>query len=387
MEYEMRRLRHHVAVVRPAGCPAFAGFADEPHGVLELIKLRDETDERLEVGELLLAPALRQLEHYPPSLIAVVDKEHAKTFGAILDDIIPLQQVDGLEVRHTRAGGTSAPSNQRKADNRAKANLENAVKTVEREIASGAYAQLYLAGPAEARTTFEKMLPERLKKKLVFDSMVVVPMAPSGRLSSAHAAPAESASAMSTPPWRIPAAVHSDGAHASDMTTSSAVYASVSMPRVAARGMSSRTTRVASRSAMHRILVGGGEHEHDRPDRGAETPGPERLARPDGPDDDPVGRARALPGPRRHRCDCEPDDLRQGARVRRRGLRGRRGEAACARPGRRVHRVGSPGRRRPGSRRRDAACLRSGARRRRVRQHRGLARDRRRHRAHDRRRA
>jgi len=164
MEYEMRRLRHHVAVVPPAGCPAFAGFADEPHGVLELIKLRDETDERLEVGELLLAPALRQLEHYPPSLIAVVDKEHAKTFGAILDDIIPLQQVDGLEVRHTRAGGTSAPSNQRKADNRAKANLENAVKTVEREIASGAYAQLYLAGPAEARTTFEKMLPERLKK-------------------------------------------------------------------------------------------------------------------------------------------------------------------------------------------------------------------------------
>lgn len=164
MEYEMRRLRHHVAVVRPAGCPAFAGFADEPHGVLELIKLRDDTDERLEVGELLLAPMLRQLEHYPPALIAVVDKEHAKTFGAILDDIIPLVRVDGTEVRHTRAGGTSAPSNQRKAENRAKANLETAIKTVEREMASGAYAQLYLAGPAEARSTIEKMLPERLKR-------------------------------------------------------------------------------------------------------------------------------------------------------------------------------------------------------------------------------
>ena len=164
MEYEMRRLRHHIAVVRPAGCPAFAGFADEPHGVLELTKLREETDERLEVGELLLAPVIRQLEHYPPSLIAVVDKEHAKTFGAILDDIIPLQQVNGAEVRHTRAGGTSAPSNQRKAENKAKANLESAVKTVEREMASGAYAQLYLAGPAEARSTFEKMLPERLKR-------------------------------------------------------------------------------------------------------------------------------------------------------------------------------------------------------------------------------
>ena len=164
MEYEMRRLRHYVAVVRPSGCPAFAGFADEPNGVLELVKLRDETDERMEVGELLLAPILRQLEHYPPSLIAVVDKEHAKTFGAILEDIIPLREVDGVEVRHTRAGGTSAPSNQRKADNRAKANLETAIKTVEREMATGAYMQLYIAGPEEARATFEKMLPDRLKK-------------------------------------------------------------------------------------------------------------------------------------------------------------------------------------------------------------------------------
>jgi hypothetical protein len=99
-------------------------------------------------------------------LIAVVDKEHARTFGAILEDIIPLQEVSGTEVRHSRAGGTSAPSNQRKAENTAKQNLEAAVKTVEREMSSGAYAQLYVAGPAEARATFEKILPERLKKML-----------------------------------------------------------------------------------------------------------------------------------------------------------------------------------------------------------------------------
>jgi len=166
MEYELRRLRNHVAVVRPSGCPAFAGFADEPRGVLELIKLRTEVEERLEVGELLLAPMLRQLESFPPALIAVVDKEHAKTFGAILDDVITLRELSGEEVRHTRAGGTSAPSNQRKADNKAKANLETAVKTVEREMASGAYMQLFVAGPDEARAAFEKMLPERLKKSI-----------------------------------------------------------------------------------------------------------------------------------------------------------------------------------------------------------------------------
>jgi Bacterial archaeo-eukaryotic release factor family 10 len=166
MEYEMRRLRHHVAVVRPAGCPAFAGFADEPHGVLDLVKLREETDERLEVGELLMAPILRQLERHAPALIAVVDKEHAKTFGAILDEIIPLGEVSGAEVRHSRAGGTSAPSNQRKADNKARANLETAAKTVEREMASGAFMHLYIAGPEEARTTFERLLPERVKKTI-----------------------------------------------------------------------------------------------------------------------------------------------------------------------------------------------------------------------------
>ena len=166
MEYEMRRLRHHVASVRPAGSPAFAGFADEPHGVLELVKLRDETDERMEVGELLLAPVMRQLEHYPPALIAVVDKEHARTFGAILEDIIPLEQVDGAQVRHSRAGGTSASSNQRKAENTAKQNLEGAVKTVEREMSSGAYMHLYLAGPPEARASFEKLLPDRLKRSV-----------------------------------------------------------------------------------------------------------------------------------------------------------------------------------------------------------------------------
>jgi Bacterial archaeo-eukaryotic release factor family 10 len=166
MEYEMRRLRHHVAVVRPAGCAAFAGFADEPHGVLELVKLRDATDERLEVGQLLVAPILRQLEQHPPALVAVVDKEHAKTFGAILDEIVPLGEVNGEEVRHIRAGGTSAPSNQRKADNKAKANLQQAAKTVEREMASGAYMQLFVAGPEEARVTFERLLPERLKRSI-----------------------------------------------------------------------------------------------------------------------------------------------------------------------------------------------------------------------------
>src|ERR1700731_1141861 len=39
MERELGPLREHLEVVKPAGCPALAGFGDEPAGVLELIKL------------------------------------------------------------------------------------------------------------------------------------------------------------------------------------------------------------------------------------------------------------------------------------------------------------------------------------------------------------
>jgi len=166
MDYELRRLRARLAVVRPAGCPAIAGFADEAAGIVEVIKLAHPTDKRLEVGQVLIAPILRQLEETPPALIAVVDKEHARTFGAILDHIIPLDAIDGVEVKKTKAGGTSAASNQRKADNRAKANLETAAKTVEREMASGAYERLYVGGPEEARSVFERLLPEALRKKV-----------------------------------------------------------------------------------------------------------------------------------------------------------------------------------------------------------------------------
>jgi hypothetical protein len=166
MEHELPRLRSHIALVRPAGCAAIAGFADEPARILALVRLRASTDERLEVGELLIAPILRQLEQFPPALIAVVDKEHAKVFGSILEEIILREEVEGTEIKRMRAGGTSASSDQRKADNRTTANLEHAVKVVARDMASGAFQQLYLAGPPEARSEFERLLPAALKRKV-----------------------------------------------------------------------------------------------------------------------------------------------------------------------------------------------------------------------------
>src|SRR5450759_4254039 len=166
MERELKRLREHLEVVRPAGCPSIAGFTDESVGLLELVKLPSETESRLEVGPLLLAPIERQLERFPPALIAVVDKEHAKLFAAVLDDVYPLEQVHGVEVKHTKAGGTSASSNQRKADNRTKANLERVIDVIGHEVQSGAYKRIFVAGPEEARAELERLVPPPLKRLL-----------------------------------------------------------------------------------------------------------------------------------------------------------------------------------------------------------------------------
>ena len=166
MERELARLREHLEVVRPAGSPALAGFGDEAVGLLELVKLPMETEVRLEVGALLLAPIERQLERFPPALIAVVDKEHAKLFAAILDDVYPLEQLHGEEVKRNKAGGTSAPSNQRKADNRTKANLERVIDVIGHEVQSGVYKRIFVAGPEEARAELERLMPPPLKRLL-----------------------------------------------------------------------------------------------------------------------------------------------------------------------------------------------------------------------------
>ncbi len=167
MEREMPRVRVHLGLVRPAGCPALAAFADEPAGLLELVRLPAETEPRLEVGPLLLAPIERLLEKFPPTLIAVVDKEEAKVFGAILGEVVPLDHLIGNDVKHSKAGGTSALSNQRKAENQARANLLAVVRTVGREMRAGSYQRLYLAGPDEARAEFERLLPAGLKRLIV----------------------------------------------------------------------------------------------------------------------------------------------------------------------------------------------------------------------------
>ena len=140
MEHELPRLRSHLAELRPARAAALAAFAESSSGLLEVINLPQRAEERLEVGELLLAPALRQLEQFPPSLVAVVDKRHARTFAFVLDEL--------------RARGAI----------RGESALGEAAAQVAREMRSGAYNRLYVAGPPAAKNRFERLIPEKLRK-------------------------------------------------------------------------------------------------------------------------------------------------------------------------------------------------------------------------------
>jgi release factor family 10 len=166
MERELMRLRDHLVIVKPAGCPSIAGFSDEPVGLLELVNLPQEVEARLEVGPLLLAPIERLIEKSPPALVVVVDKEEGKLLAAVLDEVYPIAHIKGVEVKHSKAGGTSAQSNQRKADNRTKANMERVLQAVEREVKTGEFGRLFVGGTQEARAELERLMPPAVKKLL-----------------------------------------------------------------------------------------------------------------------------------------------------------------------------------------------------------------------------
>src|SRR6266568_7302494 len=164
VDRELPRIKAQLSVLRPLACPYMAAFADEPKGVLRLIRLPEETEDRLEVGPPVLAPLELMLRKHPPSLVVVVDKEKAQTFATILDEVIPQHHFDGTAVKHIRSGGTKNPSLQRKEDNRVKANMAAVVRIVDREVSAVSYKRLYLAGTEEAVAELEKLLPPSLQK-------------------------------------------------------------------------------------------------------------------------------------------------------------------------------------------------------------------------------
>ena len=159
---ELVRLRTHLKLVRPAGCPGIVAFSNESSGLRTLLRLPESVEARIELGPPLLAPLEPMLKHYPPAIVVVVDKREARAYASVLGEVVALEHLTGQDVRRSRAGGTSAPSNQRKADNRARANVKRVAEILEREVVRGDFGRIFLAGPDEARAELVHELPKPL---------------------------------------------------------------------------------------------------------------------------------------------------------------------------------------------------------------------------------
>jgi peptide subunit release factor 1 (eRF1) len=159
---EVQRVRTHLNMRRPAGCPALVAFSNQGTGLLTLIRLPETVEARVEVGEILLAPLELVLERHAPAIVVVLDKEDARVLASVLGEVVQLDQFAGQEVKHIRAGGPSAPSNQRKADNRARANVKQVVAVLDREVTRGGFTRIVVAGPDEARAFLMHELPKQL---------------------------------------------------------------------------------------------------------------------------------------------------------------------------------------------------------------------------------
>lgn len=183
IDAEMQRVRTHLNVVRPAGCPALVVFSNRGQGLLTLIRLPESVEARVELGPPLLTPLELLLLNHPPAIVVVLDKQEARMFASVLGEVIELEHLEGQDVKHTRAGGTSAPSNQRRADNRARANLKHVVAALERELARGGFERAFIAGPDEARSQFMRELPKLLLGKVAGTLKLTLDNTP-GRLAA-----------------------------------------------------------------------------------------------------------------------------------------------------------------------------------------------------------
>jgi hypothetical protein len=183
LDAELQRLQTHLKVVRPAGCPGLVAFSNAPIGLLTMIRLPEGVEARVEVGPPLLSPLELILLHHPPALVVVMDKEKARIFASVLGEVVQLDHFTGVEVKHIRAGGTSGPSNQRRADNRAKANLKHVVELLEREVARGYFTRIFAAGPDEARSQFMHALPKQLAEKFAGTISATIESSP-GKLAA-----------------------------------------------------------------------------------------------------------------------------------------------------------------------------------------------------------
>lgn len=168
--------------LRPPPGLALALFCCTPAGLFRVWRLPADIEAELRIGRRLhLAPIRRLLELHPPALIVVADKERARLFASLLDQVEELAEEEGEPVGRHRQGGWSATTYQRREDAHARANLQ-AVADLLSRADTDFYKRVYLAGPSEARAELLRLLPPDVARRVTGELRVPTYLA-SGELS------------------------------------------------------------------------------------------------------------------------------------------------------------------------------------------------------------
>lgn len=158
---------------RRFACPAVAVFSCEPGGFTRLWRLVDPVPGRLAIAAVLdLAPVRLQLFEHPPALAAVVDKQQARLYALVLDEVTEVGQVEGLPIRRHKQGGWSATGLQRRQDGHARGNLQEVAATVSALLDREGYGRLIVAGPPEARAALRDLLPAQALRLLTAEGSI-----------------------------------------------------------------------------------------------------------------------------------------------------------------------------------------------------------------------
>jgi peptide chain release factor subunit 1 len=160
-------------------CPAVAVFSCRPQGLLHIWRLAEPLAGRIAVARQLdLAPIRLQLFKLPPALAAVVNKQQARLFALVLDELTEVRILAGIQVRRHKQGGWSAAALQRRQDEHTRWNLGDVAQVVSALLKRDGYRRLLIAGPREARTEFKALLPPEARKLLAGEG--TIPMQTAG---------------------------------------------------------------------------------------------------------------------------------------------------------------------------------------------------------------
>jgi hypothetical protein len=177
LEVEVNRVRDFLADTRPPGLP-LAIFSCAEDGILDARRLPEdvETQGWFDI-RFHLGPLEAQLERHPPGIVVVAEKDAARLYAVVLEDVRELDEVEGRKISDTRKQGPD--SSHHHVDNEARLNLKQVVdRLMQTNLRDHGLRALYVAGPTEARSRLVAELPQPLRKAVRAELEVQVGLGP-----------------------------------------------------------------------------------------------------------------------------------------------------------------------------------------------------------------